>query len=233
MKTLALLLTCLASPALAGQAPIQPTTPVIVTIGEGVVKRAPDRAFVTLAAESRARTAPEAQRLNTDAMTAVLDRIKSLGIAGDAIQTTGLSLQPEFDYQNGRQTLRGYVARNQVDVRVDALARLGDVLASAVGSGATNVSSVSFDVKDRDAAEGEALRAAVRDARRRADAAASGAGVRVLQVIRIDEERQPPQYPVRPMPMARMAGVAAPPPVPVEAGEIEIRAHVTMTVSIQ
>jgi uncharacterized protein YggE len=232
MKTLALAFVLVAAPALAVQAPVQPNTPVIVTMGEGVVKRAPDRAFVILAAESRAKTAPEAQRVNTDAMTAVLDKIKSLGIAADAIQTTGLSLQPEFDYQNGRQTLRGYVARNQVDVRVDALARLGDVLASAVGSGVTNVNSVRFDVKDRDGAESEALRAAVRDARRRADAAASGAGVRVLQVVRIDEERQPPQYPVQPM--ARMAGVAAAPaPVPVEAGEIEIRARVTMTVSIQ
>jgi len=91
-----------------------------------------------------------------------------------------------------------------------------------------------FDLKDRDGAESEALRAAVRDARRRADAAASGAGVRVLQVIRIDEEAQPPQYPVRPMPMARMADtVAGAAPVPVEAGEIEVRARVTMTVSIQ
>lgn len=233
MKALTLAFTLVAAPALAGQAPVPPTTPVIVTTGEGIVKRAPDRAFVTLAAESRARTAPDAQRMNTDAMTAVLDKIKSLGVAADAIQTSGLSLQPEFDYQNGKQTLRGYVARNQVDVRVDALAKLGDVLGSAVGSGATNVSSIRFDVKDRDAAESEALRAAVRDARRRADAAASGAGVRVLQVVRVDEERQP-QYPVAPMPMARMAQtLAAPAPVPVEAGEIEIRARVTMTVSIQ
>ena len=156
------------------------------------MKQAPDRAWVTIAAESRARTAPEAQRLNTDAMTAVLEKIKAAGIPADAIQTTGYNLQPEFDYANGKQTLRGYVARNQVQVRVDALAKTGDVIAAAVGTGATNVSGVRFDLKDRDAAEREALRLAVHDARRRADAAATGAGVQIDRVIRIEEQRDWP-----------------------------------------
>src|SRR3954469_2728074 len=83
--------------------------PVIVTSGEGVVKRAPDRAWVSVAAESRARTAPEAQKLNADAMTAVLDKIKSLGVPSDAIQTTGYTLQAEFEYRNGRQNPIGFV----------------------------------------------------------------------------------------------------------------------------
>ena len=79
-----------AAPLMAQQ-PAAPSPPVIVTSGEGVVKQAPDRAWVTIAAESRGRTAQEAQRLNTDAMTAVNDRIKAAGVAADAIQTTGSS----------------------------------------------------------------------------------------------------------------------------------------------
>jgi uncharacterized protein YggE len=233
MKMLAFALVLLATPAVAQQR-VDPTTPVIVTSGEGVVRRAPDRAFVGIAAESRARTAAEAQRLNTDAMTAVLDKIKAQGIPADAVQTTGYTLQPEFDYQNGKQTLRGYVARNQVEVRVDALSKLGDVMASAVGVGATNISGVRFDLKDRDAAESEALRMAVRDARRRADAAASGAGVRIQQVLRIDDQTD---VNVRPMPMAMaragMTAELAAKAVPVEAGEIEIRARVTLTVRVE
>jgi len=232
MKMLVFALVLAATPVLAQQAP-PPPPPVIVTSGEGVVKRAPDRAWVSIAAESRARTAPEAQRLNTDAMTAVLDKIKSLGAAADAIQTTGYTLQPDFEYQNGRQNLKGYIARNQVEVRVDTLSKLGEIMANAVGSGATNVSSVRFDLKDREAAESEALRMAVRDARRRADAAASGAGVRVIQVWRIDEQRD--MDVVRPMAMARggMVDMAQAAPVPVEAGQIEIRSRVTMTVRIE
>ena len=236
MKILLCALVLAVPASVAGQPfpPAQPQSPVIQTTGEGVVTRAPDRAWVTIGAESRAKTAAEAQRLNTDAMTSVLDKIKAAGVPADAIQTTGYNLQPEFDYAGGRQTLRDYVARNQVQVKIDALAKTGDVIAAAVATGATNVSSVRFDLKDRDAAEREALRLAVRDARGRADAAAAGAGVQIGGVQRIDEQRD-----VMPVPrQVAMAGMSpraemAQASVPVEAGEIEILARVTLTVWIK
>jgi uncharacterized protein YggE len=223
-----------AVPVMAQPPSPPPAPPVIVTSGEGVVKRAPDRAWVTIGAESRARTAGEAQRMNTDAMTAVVEKIKASGIPADAIQTTGYNLQPEFDYANGKQTLRGYVARNQVQVRVDTLAKTGDVIAAAVATGATTVSGVRFDLKDRDAVEREALRLAVQDARGRASSAASGAGVAIERVIRIEEQRDMMDGP-RPMPMnmAMMDSRAMQAPVPVEAGEIEVRARVTLTAAIK
>lgn len=230
--TAAVLLTLTATAAFAQQPP-PPGPPVIVTTGESVVKRAPDRAWVTIGAESRARTAAEAQRLNTDAMTAVLAKIKSSGIPADAVQTSGYNLQPEFDYANGKQTLRGYVARNQVQVRVDTLAKTGDVIAAAVATGATSVSGVRFDLKDRDSVEREALRLAVRDARTRATAAASGAGVEIDRVIRIEEVRDMADVP-RPMPMnMAMVESRAQAAVPIEAGEIEVRSRVTLTVAIR
>jgi len=207
--------------------------PVVVTTGEGVVKLAPDRLWVSVAAESRAKSPKDAQRANADAMKTVLDRLKALGLPADAIRTSGYDLQPEFDYANGRQTLRGYVARNSIEVRVDDIARAGDVLDAAVGSGATNVSGVRFDLKDRTSAEREALRSAVADARRRADSAAAGAGMKVDRVLRIEEQRAMVPEP-RPMMMARQSMVAdsagAP---PIVAGEVEVRVGVTLTSSIK
>jgi uncharacterized protein YggE len=91
-----------------------PDIPVVVTSGEAEVKRAADRAWVAINAESRARDPKEAQRLNTDAMTAVHQKLKSLNLGADAIRTTAFELRPEFDYANGRQTLRAYVARNSI-----------------------------------------------------------------------------------------------------------------------
>jgi uncharacterized protein len=223
------------APARAQVAPSEKTEqPVVVTTGEGVVKRAPDRAWVTIAAESRARTPQEAQRANTDAMTSVTQRLKTSGIAAEAIQTTMFDLQPEFDYANGKQTLRGYVARNQVQVRVDELPKLGEVIAAVVGSGATNIGGVRFDLKDRDAAEREALREAVADARKRADAAVAGANMRVERVTRIEEQREFSPGPPRPMQMAMRGGMAEKQTaVPIEAGEIEIRIRVSLTAAIR
>src|SRR3982751_6556128 len=222
LSTVTTMLLLIAAPLFAqSTAQSAASPPVIVTSGEGVVKRAPDRAWVTIAAESRARTAQEAQKANTDAMNAVLDKIKAAGIPADAIQPTGYNLQPGFDYAGGRQTLRGYLARNQLEVRIDALGKTGDVIGAAVGSGATSVGGVRFDLKDRDTAEREALRRAVQDARQRATAAAGGAGVTIERVIRIEEQREMGGDP-RPMPMMAMRGEAAQAAVPVEAGQIEI-----------
>lgn len=232
--TLMLAMTAMAGAQdVATLSPPPPTTPVIVTSGEAVLQRAPDRAWVTIAAESRARTPEEAQRANTAAMTAVNAKLKASGIAADAIQTVGYNLQPEYDYANGKQTLRDYLARNDVQVRVDALDRVGEVIAAAVGSGATNVSGIRFDLKDRDGAERDAVSRAVADAVARAQAAAAGAHVTVDRVLRIEEQREftPPQ----PRPIAMMARqtVDAAAPVPIEAGQIEIKARVVVTVGIK
>ncbi len=223
----------LAAPAVAQVNPPQaPEPPVVVTTGEGMIKRAPDRAWVTISAESRARSPREAQKMNAEAMSAVMARLKSSGLQGDAVQTSSYDLQPEFDYVNGRQTLRDYVARNSLQVRVDDLPRLGDILDASVGSGATAVSGVRFDLRDRTAAEREALKLAVADARARAEAAVSGAGMRVDRVVRIEEQRSGPMPPPRPVIMA-MRAEAAEPATPIAPGELEIRAQVTLTATIR
>jgi uncharacterized protein YggE len=238
VKRLALAVVLLAVPSLPAfaQAP-QPGPPqgppVVVTQGEGVVKHSPDRMWVSISAESRARNPRDAQRANSEAMAAVLAKLKSAGLQGDAIKTTAYDLQPEFDYVNGRQSLRGYVARNSVEVRLDDLARAGEILDVAVGSGATSVSGVRFDIKDRERAEREALRLAVADARSRADAAASGAGASVASVLRIEEQRalMPPPRPLMEMTARAASGDAASPPI--APGELEIRATVTLTAVIR
>src|SRR3954447_26929279 len=116
--------------ALAAQAPAVPsaaTEPVIVTTGDAVGKMAPDRVWVTIAAESRAQTPRDAQPATAAAMKAVLDKLKTAGLPPDAIRTAGYDLQPEFDYVNGKQSLRDYVARNTVEVRVDEVTRAGEI----------------------------------------------------------------------------------------------------------
>ncbi len=231
---LLLMVVGLARPA-GAQAPAAPVGegPVVVSSGQGLVKRAPDRAWVTVTAESRARAPREAQKQNAEIMGAVLQKLRGLGLDGDAIQTRGYDLQPEYDYVDGRQRLRGYLARNSVEVRVDDIGRVGEVLDVAVGSGATSVGGVRFDLKDRGGAEREALRLAVEDARARAEAAASGAGMKVERVVRIEEHRSGGGGPPRPMMMAMRDGAAEAAPPPIEPGELDIRAQVTLTAAIR
>lgn len=226
-----LLMTFLtAAPGLAQDA-AAPQIPSIVTTGEAVIRRAPDQAFVTVAVEARAKNPRDAQRQNAEAMTAVQQRIADAGIAKDAVRTTGYSIQQEFDFPNGRRVPREYVARNGVEVRVDAVERTGEILDAVVAAGATSVTGVRFDLKDRTQVERNVLRDAVEDARARADALAAGAGRTVDRILRIDDARQPRVG--MPQPMYRMAAAADAAPTPIEAGLVEIRAQVTLTVAIK
>lgn len=230
----AALILSFASPALAQAPPppvVSPLQPSIVTRGHAIVTARPDRAFVTIAAESRSKNSSDAQKQNAAAMTAVLQKIEAAGVAKDAIRTVGYELQPEFDYANGRQTFRSYVARNTVEVRLDDMDRVGIVIDAAAAGGATTITGIRFDVRNRAALERDALRQAVADARARADAAAAGAGSTVDRVVRIEEDTQyePPR------PMMRMAAQAVERDVvtPVEPATIEIQARVTLTVSLR
>ena len=218
-----------AVPAIA-QEPPPNNVPTVMTVGRSTIMAVPDRAFVTVAAESRSRSSNDAQRQNADAMTAVMQKLAAAGVPKDAIRTVAYDLQPEFDFSSGRQVLRGYVARNTIEVRVDDIAKVGSILDAAGGGGATSIGGIRFDVRERAAVERDALRQAVADARARADAAAAGAGRTIDRIIRIQEEGAP-EYP-RPMQMIR-ADMAAAAPTPIVPSTIEIQARVTLTAALK
>jgi len=229
---LAFCITALIAPPAYAQQQAPLNEPVVVTTGEGLVQAAPDRAWINISAESRASTAREAQKRNSDAMTPVLSKLKSSGVAADAIRTLVYDVQYEWDFVNGKRVGKGYVARNTVEVRVDSVDRVGEYLELAVASGATSLGGVRFDLKDRAKLEREALRLAVADARSKADAAAAGAGRTVERIVRIEEGG----IEGGPVPMPRFAraevAIAAAAP-PIETGQTEIRARVTLTAVIK
>jgi len=211
----------------------QVTEPSSIAVsGEGIVKVAPDQAWVRIGNESRSKGSKEAQQRNAEVMTAVQQKLTALGIPKDAIKTVGIDLQPEFDYNNGKQTLRGYVARNTIEVRVDDVAKVGDVLDAAVQSGATNVHGLRFDVKNREAVEEQALQRAVTDGMAKAETIAGAAKRAVDRILRIEEQFVGGGGP-QPMPERAMMRMAADAETPVAAGEIEIRAQVRVTVAIK
>ena len=206
--------------------------PTVTTSGKATVKRAPDRAFVTFATETRAARPEDAQKTNARVMEQVRRELADERIPDDAIQTTSFNLREDVDWVNGKRVARGYVVTNAIEVRVDAMETLGELLDEVVKAGATSVGGIRFDLKNRDSVEREALRLAVADARARAEAAAAGAGARVVRIRSIEEQGTmdvPRPFPMR-MEMAAAADAGA--QTPVAAGEIEIVATVRLTAII-
>jgi uncharacterized protein YggE len=230
MKLISPVLICLSLATSAAAQTAAPEPPQIIVTGEGVVKATPDQAWVQIGAESRSKVSKEAQQRNAEVMTAVQQKISAFAIPKDAIKTVAVDLQPEFDYANGKQTLRGYVARNTIEVRVDELNKVGDVLDAAVASGAATIHGLRFDVKARSDVEQTALQAAVKNAIAKAQALATGSQRAIDRILRIEEVSGG-----QPVPMMKQFSMAAraDASTPVAPGELEIRAQVRLSVAIK
>jgi len=222
--------------AVSAQTPVPQGPPVIVTRAEASVKRAPDRAWLTLATETRDARAEEARRKSAEIATGVQNAIRGAGIPADAIRTAGFSLTPEMNYNNGRGEIRGYVVRNRVEVRIDDISKVAGVIDSAQTRAGTGLSIIGprFDLKNEREAQAEALKQAVQNARAKAEAMAAGAGRALGPIVRVEESGATP-FPPQPMNMAFRTAQesAAAPETPVIPGEIEINASVTLTVEIR
>ncbi len=201
----------------------------ITVHGAAVVRVVPDRAFLSLAVESRDADPARAQAANATAMAAVRAKLDAAGFGDDRVRTLGYQLDEEFDWRKGERHLLGFKAINTIEVRIDAPGRTGEILALAVQAGTTSARGLRFETSDRELLENDALRQATADARQRADAAAAGARLAVVRVLSIEEAGT--DFVPRPALAMRAAAVAeAAPSVPITAGEIEIASRVTMTV---
>ncbi|MDG1400183.1 MAG: SIMPL domain-containing protein [Candidatus Binatia bacterium] len=205
--------------------------PSIQTRGEAVISVAPDRAFITLAIEARDPRPNAAQTAVAKASRTAMQALEGARLGDDALQTLSYSLQEEYDWQDRKRTLRGYVARNTIEVRIDEVARVGEVLGLAVSTGVTSVSGLRFDTSKRADLEQQALTQAVAQARAYATAAAAGAGIGLGEVIEIQQEGggSPAPRIAYSRSMAAEAKTGAP---PIESGDIEIRASARIRVAI-
>jgi uncharacterized protein YggE len=221
--------------ASAAMAQTDEPKPTIRVTGRATVSAQPEQASVDVGVVTEAPEAKDAASLNAAKLDAVLKSIRSALGAAAKFETVSYALNPVYRYPEPRKepVLAGYSVTNVVRVKELALDKVGEVIDLATSSGANTVSNISFGLRDEAAAKDRALRNAAKDARAKADALADALGVQVLGILSVSEGE--PEI-VRPMPMYRgeMAlAQAAPPPTPVEAGAIEVRASVTLVVSIR
>ncbi|WP_374571922.1 SIMPL domain-containing protein [Phenylobacterium sp.] len=222
---LALVLATAAVPAAYAQAaPAADTLFRATTLNlsaHGETRIAPDMATITLGVQIEAPTAQGAMRANAEQMNAVIAALKKAGIAERDIQTSNLSLNPQYVYQeNQPPKLSGYQASNQVSVRVNDLKDLGKAVDATVGAGANRVNGISFGLKDSTAAENAAREQAVKALAAKADLYAKAAGYHVARLVSLSEAGG--YSPPSPMPMLAMARMEKADATPVAAGELSV-----------
>jgi uncharacterized protein YggE len=227
--TLAALLSVMALSAPAGAQ--EQAAPRIVVTGVGEVAVAPDMATVTLTILREGDTARAALDAASAAAAAVIAALKEEGIAPRDLQTSGLSIQPDYVYpqpsgQPEAPRIAGYRVLNTVTARLRDLSKVGAVIDRAVTLGVNQGGDIVFGNADPKPTIERARRLAVEDARARAQVLAEAAGARLGNLVEIVENAggEPPR-PVG----AQMMRMEAADAVPVEAGENSYRVQVQVT----
>lgn len=195
----------------------------ITVVGTGDVKIKPDLAYVTFGVETTNADLAVAQSENATKMTAVLDRLKSLGIAEKDLQTVGYNVYPRYDKEQGAPT--GYSVQNGVRAAVRDITKVGSTIDAAVAAGANQVMGISFDLADKNAAMQQAREAAVNDARVKAEQYAKLINGTLGVVLTVSESVAMPVYDTATRAAAPMAAGAD---TPIQVGE----GSITLTVQI-
>lgn len=212
----------------AAAAQIQASPPQIVVSGTGEARISPDRATVVLGVQSRAASVSAASSDNARRLRAILDTLKSMGLAGEQLATMNYTVSPEMQYSptgNQPPKVTGYVVTNSVRADVRRIDDVGSVIDAALAKGANEVSSLQFYSSKADSTRRAALAAAVSDARAQAEVLARAAGGSLGALIELSSAQEP----IRPIaqPLMRTAAAMAPARTPIEAGEQTVTATVT------
>jgi uncharacterized protein YggE len=231
MAALLLGAAALAAPAAAQQASItQSIAGTRLDINAtGEVTRVPDIAVISAGVVTRSSSAGSALQQAANRMARVRSALKAAGIADRDIQTSNISLNPEYSYANNVQKLTGYSASNQLTVRFRDIANAGKILDALVAEGANQINGPTLTIDHPEAALDEARARAVANGRARAELYARAMGLRIVRIVSVAES----------------GGYAVPPPMPVmmaraeradtkiDAGEQQLQVNLAMTFELQ
>jgi uncharacterized protein len=230
LMVMALAAVPLAGPVAAQAAPpILPDGTLLDVSAEGRTTRVPDIATIRAGVVSQGVTAAAALSDNAARMARVLAAVKRAGVQSRDVQTSNVSLSPQYRYADGKPPeITGYQASNSVSIRFRDIARSGAILDALVAEGANQIDGPSLSIDQPEAALDEARTDAVKRARARAELYARAAGLNVARIVSIAEAGQNDGGSPSPRVYA-MTVRAAPAPTQIAAGE----ADVTVTLSVR
>ncbi|HEY9598719.1 MAG TPA: SIMPL domain-containing protein [Cyanophyceae cyanobacterium] len=219
--------------------PTQAETPNLASLprtltvsGKGSVTIPTTMTQVRLGVEVQGKTAQEVQQQVAQRSQAVVELLKSRNVA--KLETKGISLNPNYSYKDGRQTIVGYIGSNTVSFRIET-EKSGTLLDDAIKAGGTKIEGVSFVASDDAIAQAQqdAIQKASQDAKKQADAALSALDLKQREVVSIQiNNANPPQpIPYRAMPMvAQMSPMQDKANTPVVAAEQKVEQTVTLQI---
>ncbi len=159
----------------------------IKVVGIGSASSKPELVRIRISVITRAESASEAQRTNSERMNKVIENLMNAGISREQIRTVRYSLSPIYEYKEGAKIFVGYECVNTIEIESEEIERAGEFIDLAVAGGANRIESITFTLKSGtiEKLEEEALAKAVEDAKNKAEVIAKAAGVKIRGPISI------------------------------------------------
>lgn len=202
--------------------------PSITVSASGSAQGQPDRAEVNAAVITLGDTAKATVDENSRIMNALLDKLRRAGFDQKTLATTQYDVSPQFQRpESGRKTpkISGYRVSSRLRVTVEDLLTVGHVLDQLTQAGVNQISGLRFSVSEPQGLVDTAIRAAMANAKHKAEVTAAAAGVTLGPVLKIDERGAS-------LPQPRMMAFAERASVPVIPGEQSVQVSVSVTYGI-
>ncbi|MDO8577925.1 MAG: SIMPL domain-containing protein [Dehalococcoidales bacterium] len=204
----------------------------IMVTGQGQIKATPDIAYLSLGVSAQALTVAQAQSDASNAMNAVMEVLKSKGIADADITTTGFNIYPVYDYTKNTNTITGYQVSNMITVTIRKIADASAIIdaAAVAGGNFIRINSISFSVSDPTPYLKQARAEAMADAKAKGAELATLGGVTIGLPTFITESSG--YFPPTPLYYGAVAE-ARDAATPISPGQTEISVSVTVIYAIQ
>jgi uncharacterized protein len=194
----------------------------IEVLGEGKVTAAPDQAVVVLGVVTEGPALHDIQTENSKIVTNIIHSLQRINVPREKIQTHDYRIEAQYDYQDGKQIFRGYKVTHLLQISTDNVQQTGNLVDTAVSSGANEVTSIHFSMAKPEIYENQALSNAIRNAQQKALTIANSLGVTLLavpnKVQELSRTGEPTPY------MASKLSVSA--ITPIQPGQLTIKAMV-------
>jgi uncharacterized protein YggE len=211
-------------------------TRTITVTGVGHVAAVPDQLGFQLSVSVLRDDLDQAMNDGNAAMQSVVDTLKGAGVADKDVQTTDVTLYPEYSHQKGQpRTLRGYRVNQTVSVTVEDLSKASAIVTAALAAGGAGVSldGLQLQVGDPDSKLDPARNDALDQAKAKAEAYAEHAGGELGDIVRISEVTDQPYSSDLSYSRAAADGVSAAIPVPLEPGQQDLAANVVVVYELK
>lgn len=165
--------------------------------GDGKVFAKPDTFLLTVVAQEKSRTTKEWFAQVAAKISEVQKLLKDNGIVEKDIQSVNISINPNYNYDNGRSTIDGFIASHGLQVKIRNLESIDTILAGVSSIANIQIQNTSYDIDDKTKLYTEARNLAIAKAKQKAEDIAKASGINLWKVINISENQgynPPPMY---------------------------------------